>query len=249
MGVARLLAKAWFVFCLFAGAYELQRALSAGDSVGQAAGPIAVCVLLFGAMGLLFAAGFGVSASPLGPSMFGQLKPANFLPGFNEIVFLAFAAATFFAQTAYLPTHVSGGVLGTLQDVVYFFVPGQRALDDRLSVCMLDGGRTVASALSWILATIFLGSALSRVRLAAAIARLERAAHPEPLGPNILTFLLGLIAVALIQLFYIGWVFSLLPCDMLIDLTGELAIGLGPLALAYLIAAAITDLLSLGPQA
>jgi hypothetical protein len=36
---------------------------------------------------------------------------------------------------------------------------------------------------------------------------------------------------------------------MAIGLTGELAIGLGPLTLAYLIAAAITDLLALGPEA
>jgi len=249
MGVARLLAKAWFVFCLFAAGYAFQRALAAGVPLAEIAIPVSVCAALFCAMGLLFVAGFGVSASPFGPAMLSELKPDHFIPGFNEIVFLVFAALIFAAQTAYLPTHADGGLLGALRDAAGYTVPGQGALEDRLSACGANGGRTIASALSWLLAFIFLGSSLSRVRLAAGILRLERAAHPEPMGLTTLTYLLGIAAVVMIQLFFVGTIYSLLPCDMALGLTGELAIGLGPLTLAYLISAAITDLLALGPEA
>jgi len=249
MGVARLLAKAWFVFCLFAAAYAFQRALAAGVPLAAIAVPVAVCAALFCAMGLLFVAGFGASASPFGPAMIAQLKPGHFVPSFNEIVFLAFAGLIFAAQTIYLPSHVSDTVLGSLQAAARYVVPGQGALEDRLGVCGLDGGRVIASSVSWLLAFIFLGSALSRVRLAAGILRLERAANPEPLGPTTLTYVLGIAAVVMIQLFFVGSIYSLLPCDIAIGLTGELAIGLGPLTLAYLISAALTDLLALGPEA
>ena len=43
MGAARLLAKAWLVFCVFAGAYEARQIVSAGASLQQIAGPISVC--------------------------------------------------------------------------------------------------------------------------------------------------------------------------------------------------------------
>jgi hypothetical protein len=249
MGVARLLAKAWFVFCLFAAAYAFQRALAAGVPLAVIALPVGVCAALFCAMGLLFVAGFGASASPLGPTMLSEFKPDHFIPGFNEIVFLVFAVLIFGAQTIYLPMHADGGLLGPLRDAVGYAVPGQGALEDRLSLCGADGGRAAASALAWLLAFIFLGSALSRVRLAAGILRLERTKHPEPMGLTTLTYMLGIAAVVMIQLFFVGSIYSLLPCDMAIGLTGELAIGLGPLTLAYLIAAAITDLLALGPEA
>jgi hypothetical protein len=249
MGVARLLAKAWFVFCLFAAAYAFQRALAAGVPFSEIAVPVCVCAVLFCAMGLLFVVGFGASASPFGPAMLNELKPDHFIPGFNEIVFLVFAVLIFAAQTAYLPTHADGGLLGTLRDAVGYAVPGQGALEDRLTTCGVDGGRLTASAVSWLLAFIFLGSSLSHVRLAAGILRLERTAHPEPMGLTTLTYVLGIAAVIMIQLFFVGSIYGLLPCDMAIGLTGELAIGLGPLTLAYLIGAAITDLLALGPEA
>jgi hypothetical protein len=100
-----------------------------------------------------------------------------------------------------------------------------------------------------LLAVIFLGSGLSRVRLAAGIVRLERQRRPDAIGPASLTLLLGIFAVIAIQFLFLGTVFTILPCDMLVDLPGELLIGLGPLMLAYLIVVAITDLLSLGPEA
>jgi len=247
MGAARLLAKAWAVFCVFAGAYEARMLLSAGASFPQFIGVIAVCVLLFGAMGLLFIAGYGVSGTS--GSFFARLKLDHWTPGFNGLVFITFAIVIFIVQTTYLPQHVAGGVLSALEASVHFAIPGQRALEYRLDACTLDGGRVTASALSWILAIIFLGSALSRVRLAAGIVRLERKARPDTLGPASLTLLLGIFAVIGIQFLLLGSVFPLMPCDMLVDLPGELLIGLGPLMLAYLINAAVTDLLSLGPEA
>jgi hypothetical protein len=247
MGAARLLAKAWLVFCVFAGAYEAEQLFARGDAPVQFLGPIAVCVVLFGAMGLLFIGGYGVSGAH-GLSL-ERLKPERWLPDFNGLVFLVFALLTFVVQTTYLPQHVSGGVLAALESSVHFVIPGQRALEARLDACTLDGGRVTASALSWLLAVIFLGSGLSRVRLAAGIVRLERQQRPDTIGPASLTLLLGIFAVVGIQFLLLGTVFTIMPCDMLVDLPGELIIGLGPLMLAYLILAAVTDLLSLGPEA
>ncbi len=247
MGAARLLAKAWVVFCVFAGAYEARQLLAADAPFQQFAGPIAVCVLLFGAMGLLFIAGYGVSGT--NGSFRARLKLDHWTPGFNGLVFIAFAIVIFIVQTSYLPQHVAGSVLSALEASVHFAIPGQRALEYRLDACTLDGGRVTASALSWLLAVVFLGSALSRVRLAAGIVRLERKARPDTLGPASLTLLLGIFAVIAIQFLLLGSVFPLMPCDMLVELPGELIIGLGPLMLAYLIVAAVTDLLSLGPEA
>jgi hypothetical protein len=247
MGAARLLAKAWLAFCLFAGAYEAGQLLSAGGAYQQFLGPILVCVLLFGAMGLLFIAGYGVSGS--GGSLRERLKLDHWTPGFNGLVFIAFAIVIFIVQTTYLPQHVAGSVLSALEASVHFAIPGQRALEYRLDACTLDGGRVTASALSWVLACVFLGSALSRVRLAASIVRLERGARAGAVGPASLTLLLGIFAVIGIQFLLLGSIFPIMPCDMLVDIPGQLLIGLGPLMLAYLIFAAVTDLLSLGPEA
>ena len=247
MGAARLLAKAWLVFCAFAGAYEAHRLIGSGLAPQAALGSIFVCVLLFGAMGLLFIAGYGISGSS--GSLRARLKLDHWMPGFNGLVFFSFAILVFIVQTSYLPQHVAGSIFSALEASVHFAIPGQRALEARLDACTLDGGRVTVSALSWLLALVFLGSALSRVRLAAGIVRLERKARPDTLGPASLTLLLGLFAVVGIQFLFLGTIFNIMPCDMLIELPGELLIGLGPLMLAYLIVAAVTDLLSLGPEA
>jgi len=60
MGIARLLAKGWVVFCLFAGAHALRIALASGLGLASSALAIGICVILFVAMGLLFVGGFGV---------------------------------------------------------------------------------------------------------------------------------------------------------------------------------------------
>ena len=51
MGVARLLAKAWIAFCLFAGAHEVALQMAAGQDVASALQQAGVCIALFLAMG------------------------------------------------------------------------------------------------------------------------------------------------------------------------------------------------------
>jgi hypothetical protein len=248
MGAARLLAKAWVVFCLFAGADALARAFAA-QALTVAAPMIAVSVFLFCAMGLLFVGGYGASSAPGGPPLIQRLKPDHILPGFNEIVFIVFAILSFTVETVYVPAHTSGGLLNTLQAAIRFAVPGQNALEAALGRCNLDGARVFASAFSWMLAFIFLGSALSRIRLAAGIVRLERKRRPEALGPTTLAFLLGLLAVIGIQFIYVGTAFVFVPCAIMRGITGDVLIGLAPLMLAYLIDAALTNLMALGTDA
>ncbi|HUJ03844.1 MAG TPA: hypothetical protein VLW75_09425, partial [Rhizomicrobium sp.] len=113
----------------------------------------------------------------------------------------------------------------------------------------LDGARAFASAFTWVLAFIFLGSALSRLRLAAGLVRLERKRRPEALGATTLAFVLGVLAVVGLQFLYVGTAYRILPCAILGGITGDVLIGLGPLMLAYLIDAALTNLMALGPEA
>jgi hypothetical protein len=249
MGAARLLAKAWGVFCIFAGAYALSHALIAGEPLLRAIVPIAVCVLLFGAMGLLFAGGFGVSGNSAKIPFVERLKPDHLAPGFNGIVFVVFAIVVFLVQTIYLPMHIANPAFDALRGAMDFAIPGQRALEDRLGMCGGDGVQAAASSVSWLLAFVFLGSAVSRIRLAAAIVRLERRQRPELLGVSTLAFVLGLVSVVGIQLLFVGSIFDFLPCDAQNNIPGEFIVGLGPLMLAYLIVAALTDLIALGPEA
>jgi hypothetical protein len=245
MGVARLLAKGWIVFCLYAGGHALLRALGANIPLTLALQQIGICVVLFGAMGLLFVGGYGAASS----HVLGRFKPDQLAPGFNEIVFLAFAGACFFIQAGYAPAHLAGPVPGSLEAAIRFAVPGQRALEAGLGVCGLDGGRMLSSAFAWTLAFIFLGSALSRVRLAAAIVRLERKHRPEPLGATMLAVLLGIASLVGFQLLFMGTGYAFIPCSLLSGVLGDVLIGIAPLMLSYLILAALTDLLALGEEA
>jgi len=246
MGVARLLAKGWVACCLFLGAAALTHVLNAGMPLLQAIQQIGVTVLLFGAMGLLFVGGYGAAAGLGGLS---RLRPTHWWPGFNEIVFSAFACASFVILAVVAPPQSTGGALGALEAAIHFVLPGQRALETALGHCGLDGGRIIASSFCWTLALVYLGSAVSRLRLAAGIVRLERKVRPEALGPTALALLLGMASVVGIQLFIMGSVFLFLPCAALAGLPGTLIVGLVPLMLAYLIVAALTNLLALGPEA
>lgn len=249
MGVARLLAKGWVVFCLFCGAYALAGDLRAGAAPGEVAPAVVLCVLLFGAMGLLFIGGYALATAGGNGPFLKRIKPHHILPGFNEVIFVVFALASLGVQEFYLPAHLSGGLLRLLQSAVEFAVPGQDSAEIAFGVCGLDGGRTFAAAFAWLLAFIYLGSALSHVRLAAGLVRLERKQRPEALGPTGLAAVLGFVAVVGIQFLYVGSLFALLPCSILRDIPGDLLIGIAPLMLAYLIIAALTNLLALGPEA
>ncbi len=249
MGAARLLVKGWLAFCLYAGGLALARALANGVPLREAGGPLLVCVLLFGAMGVLFISGYGLSSSQVRPLFPAGIKPAHFVPGFNETVFLAFVLMIFYAQTFYAPANHAGAAVNALESAIRFAVFGQRTLENALAVCNLDGARLLVSAISWMLTLIFLASALSRIRLAAGIVRFQRKRRPEALGAQPLAFALGVAAVVGIQLLYVGTGYALLPCGALRGLWGDTVIALGPLALGYLVTAALTNLLALGPEA
>ena len=249
MGAARLLAKGWVVFALYVGGLAALGAVHHGVAIADIAQRLGVCTALFAAMGLLFIGGYGISAGLSVSHTLSRLKPVHLAPGFNDLVFVAFALFAFCVQTGFAPQHPEGSAISALQGASRFAVFGQHVLGDKLAACGLDGSRVLASAFAWLLAFIFLGSALSRMRLAAAIVRFERKARPEALGPQALAFALGLAAVFGIQALYMGTAYTLMPCKPLGGLVGDALIGLGPLMLAYLIFAAVTNLLALGPEA
>ena len=250
MGFARLLAKSWVVFCLVAGAHALRIQMTSGVAFSASGFTIGICVVLFIAMGLLFAGGFGAAGRP---GTLAQLKPENFVPGFNEIVFMIFLVLSFANQVAFAPLSVDGGSIGigasgALESAMYFVVPGQRALTYSLEVCSMDGGRIFAAAFTWLLAIIYLGSAVSRLKLMAGLMRLERTKRPEILGPTLRAFLLGIAAVVGIQFLFVGSAYPWFQCSAYTDITGALLIGLFPLMLAYLIVAALTALMAASPE-
>ena len=246
MGAARLLAKGWVVVCLFAGAHAIDRALVSGADPFAVVPLLVACVLLFLAMGLLFIGGFGFSAGPL--TLPKRIEPTHFIPDFNDAVFAVFVALSFVDQIVFAPAHLDGPVITALEAAVAFAVPGQNALVDKLGGCGLDGGRLFASAFTWLLALIFLSSALSRLKLAAGIIRLERLKRPEALGPVGLAAIFGVAALAGIQLAYLGSAFAWLPCSFYTGLAGALMVGLVPLLLAYLILAALATVLASGKE-
>lgn len=244
MGAARLLAKFWIAFCVFAGAHALAGHLARFTPPEQALSFVGTVVVLFGAMGLLFVGGFGAAAGGL-----AKLNVRALAPGFNELVFVVFAAIVFSVQLVFAPGQQPVGALGALGAALHYAIPGQRALEGALGVCGVDGGRDFASAASWLLAFVFLGSAASRLRLQAGLLRLERKRSGASLSAVPLTFALGFFAVTGIQMLFVGSLYAMIPCDILSGLPGNVLIGLGPLALAYLIVAALTNLLALSPEA
>jgi hypothetical protein len=64
----------------------------------------------------------------------------------------------------------------------------------------------------------------------------------------VLAFVLGTVAIAGIQLFYMGSIYPLLDCSAYTDVPGALLIGLAPLMLAYLIVAGLATAMATGPE-
>jgi hypothetical protein len=248
MGIARLLAKGWIVFCLFAGAHALRLALLSGLPLGSSFGAIAICAGLFMAMGLLFVGGFGASAGHGGAPWLQRFRPAHLIPGFNESVFMIFVVLSFLNQAFVAPGIIDQGGAGALENAVYFVVPGQRAVVSALENCTLDGGRMFAAAFAWLLAVIYLASAVSHLRLQAGLIRLEAEGRPPALGPTLRAFLFGIVAVVGIQFLFVGSAYPWLACSAFADITGALLIGLAPLMLAYLIVAALASLMAAAPE-
>jgi hypothetical protein len=248
MGIARLLAKGWIIFCLFAGAHALRFALLQGLPLDSSLPAIGICALLFTAMGLLFVGGFGASAGHGGGPWLQRFKPHHLIPGFNEAVFLIFVVLSFLNQAFVAPANIDRGGAGALQNAVYFLVPGQRALVASLDACTMDGGRVFAAAFAWLLAVIYLASAASRLKLQAGLIRLEAGDRLQALGPTLRAFLFGIVAVVGIQFLFVGSAYPWLNCSAFADITGALLIGLAPLMLAYLIVAALASLMASAPE-
>ncbi len=244
MGVARLLAKGWVVFCLFAGGHAFAFALARGEVPLESLRAIAVCVLLFGAMGLLFIGGFGASTGTT-PAL-ARLKFR--WPGFNEVVFVVFVAFSLADQIFVAPFAPGHPTAVALQFAMQNAMPGQNALAEALGRCSLDGGREFASAFTWLLAIIFVASSMSRVRLTAGVLRLDHMLRPSAFGPTMLAALYGLVAIVGIQLFCVGSLYPWLDCSAFPDIPGAVLIGLAPLFLAYLIVAALMTLRASGPD-
>jgi hypothetical protein len=247
MGMARLLAKGWVVFCLFAGAHALSFAIGAGTPELDAIRTISLCTLLFAAMGLLFVGGYAV-ATDHGGSLLQRMKPHHFLPGFNEMTFVVFVAASFVVQVWVAPLVMQLPVADAIRAAISFVVPGQRVIENDLLPCGLDGGRIFVSAFVWFLAAVYFASAASRLRLAAGLIRLERVQRPEAMGGALLALLQGALAVVGIQLLFVGSAYRDLPCNAFTGLDSALLLGLAPLFLAYLIVAALANLLATGNE-
>lgn len=252
MGIARLLAKGWLLFCIVAAGHALHLALASGMTAGSALLAIGVCVILFAAMGLLFVGGFGVSGglpqSQGGTPLAIWTRPHHLLPGFNEIVFLLFVALGFAMQVALAPQLMLFPAVHQLEAAMYFAVPGQHALVRALDTCNMDGGRVFSAAFNWLLAIVWLGSALSRLKLQAGIIRLEMAGKPEIIGPSLRALIFGIVAMVGTQFLYLGSAFPLLGCSAFADITGAVLTGLAPLMLAYLIVAALASLMASAPE-
>jgi hypothetical protein len=151
MGIARLLAKGWIIFCLFAAAHALRLNLLQGQDLASSLPGIGICALLFIAMGLLFVGGFGASAGHVTHvPWLRQFKPHHLLPGFNEGVFFAFVVLSFLNQAFVAPGNIDRGAVNALQNAIYFVVPGQRALVSQLESCTMDGGRVFSAAFAWV---------------------------------------------------------------------------------------------------
>ena len=251
MGVARLLAKGWVVFCLFAGGHALVQELAHGAGIVVALQSVTITVALFGAMGLLFIAGFGASASQNAPLLL-RMKPRHFIPSFDDTVFIAFVILSFAVQV-YFVHEVGNTAAGRgVQTAMFSVVPGLRALSTRFAQCNDDPGLAYSVSLSfavaWLLAIVFVASAVSRIRLTAGLLRLERALRPTSFGPTVLAVLYGAVAIVGIQLLFVGSLYAWLSCTTLSGIGLLLLTGCGPLMLAYLIVAALVTLKASGPE-
>src|SRR6201999_3747373 len=140
-----------------------------------AAPPIAICTFLFGAMGLLFITGFGASAGgSIGPVM-RRMKLSHFLPSFDGVVFLLFVIASFAAQSVLVSAIGTSPAAIALQKAIFFVVPGEPALNARLYACQypqpLIYSVSIVSSFTWLLAIVYVASAMSRIALTAGLLR------------------------------------------------------------------------------
>ena len=146
------------------------------------------------------------------------------------------------------PYHLLLRLPEDVKPLVLLRVQAQRALVHALEDCTLDGGRAFAAAFAWLLAIVYLASAVSRLKLQAGLIRLEAGERVQPLGPTLRAFLFGTVAVVGIQFLFVGSAYTWLNCSAFADITGAVLIGLAPLMLAYLIVAMLASLMAVAPE-
>jgi hypothetical protein len=247
MGMARLLAKGWIVFCIFAGAHALNVAIGSGSPMPDAIRMISVCTLLFIAMGLLFIGGYAVATDHGHPSILARTKPEHFIPSFDDLVFIAFVCLSFVNQDLYAPNHAWNSASRAITVAIDFIVPGQRTLD-QVPCHLPNGAHAFASAFTWLLTLIYLCSALSHLKLSAGIIRVEHAKKSAYLSSAVVAAVFGAASILGIQLLFVGSGYALVSCSAYAGIAGALLIGLAPLMLAYLLIAAFANLLATGPE-
>lgn len=244
MRLARLMAKAWVAVCLYAGAASLSLALPASADGWRTAAAILGGMALYLAMGLAFVAG-GLLLSGHAVMLrqdWRRAHPWRFGFGFDDAVFVVFAVLSFLDLAFFSPVHLTSVATIAVERAAYFAVPGQRAFVAMARPCLFDGGRIFASAFTWCLAIVYLGSALSRLKERVAELRLLKAIRPDLVGGRFEGIVLGAASVAGIQFLYVGAGYALLPCSLLTGVEGALLLGLAPLMLAYAVQAALTYL-------
>lgn len=249
MGLARLIARAWVAVCLYAGAMALRfEASASADSVSTLISVVG-CTALFLAMGLVFTGGgiFLSGHAGILKRRWRRTHPWRFGCGFDEAVFIAFAVVSFLDLAFFAPEHLSAPMTVAVERAAYFAVPGQRAFVSLARPCLFDGGRILTSAVSWCLAIVYLGSALSRLKRRAGERRLLAAVRPDLVGGRGEAILLAAVSVVGIQLLYVGSAYGWLACSFYTGVAGALLVGLAPLMLAYAIVEALT-LLSIGAE-
>ena len=206
MGVARLLAKGWVVFCLFAGGYALHDAVGAGTAFLRRPARhshqrrsvrrhgAAVHRRLCGGVERRWrVAHWRVSS------------PRHVLPGFNELVFIGFALAIFVMQTLYLAGSRPGRVLGALQAAIAFAVPGQGQLAYSARRLRARRRARVRGRLRAGCSPSSFWARRSRASVSPpASCGWSASSVPKRSGPTGLALVLGLAAVIGIQLLYIG---------------------------------------------
>lgn len=238
--MARLVAKVWVMFCLYAGALALNLALPGSPDAWAEAARICGATLLYLCTGFLFA-GMAVRLLHRRETL---IRHSWRDIDFNDVLFGIFLFLTFCDQAFFAPDHLAGVFSQSVEQAAFYAVPGQRALSRLVHSCTMDGGRIFASAFSWCLALIWFGSALSRLKISAGLLRAAWSVAPDRTRGLTSAVLLGLCAAAGIQVLYAGSGIRFLPCSMTAGIAGGLLTGLAPLLLVYVIITALTGLIA-----
>ncbi len=235
MGIARLLAKGWIVFCLFAGGARL----APRPGQRRAAGAIAVrgghlrdSVRRHGPVVRRRLRRLGrIARHPFK----ARLGLHHLMPGFNEIVFLFSSVLSFVNQVWFAPRNLAGDVVGPLERRSISSCRASARWSRRWmpAAWMAGASSPPPSPGCWRWSIWPRPARGSNCRRASS--GWSATPRPEGLGPSIRAFCLGVVAVVGVQFLFVGSAYPWLNCSAFDDITGALLIGLAPLMLAYLV--------------